>query len=292
MIIVRLNGGLGNQMFQYATGRTLAHRLDTQLKLDISQFQHNPDRNYNLGCFSIQEQFVSQQDLDRIQMPILMFFKNPFRLLRKKMSSEPPIIRVMERYFHFDPEIQNLSDNIYLKGYWQSEKYFKEIEEIIRREFSIKIPPDSDNKEFRDRISAVNSVSIHVRRGDYVTNPLTYQTHGVCDVDYYQKAIDETLKAIDKPHFFIFSDDQSWAKSNIILNAPMEYVTHNDSLKNYEDLRLMSTCKHHIIANSSFSWWGAWLNQNPDKIVIAPQKWFNDPTINTNDLIPSTWIRL
>ena len=141
-------------------------------------------------------------------------------------------------------------------------------------------------------ILAVNSVSIHVRRGDYLTNPVTFQTHGLCDIDYYKKAIDEILDLVDKPHFFIFSDDQSWAKSNIIFGAPTDYVMHNNSLKNYEDLRLMSYCRHHIIANSSFSWWGAWLGNNPEKIVIAPKKWFNDPKIDTTDLIPDTWLRL
>jgi len=134
-----------------------------------------------------------------------------------------------------------------------------------------------------------NSVSIHFRRGDYVTNPLTSQHHGVCSNKYYQDAISLLKSKISQPHFFLFSDEPEWLKTNVSLQEPFRIIDNNPG---YVDLYLMSNCKHNIIANSSFSWWGAWLNNNPDKIVIAPHKWFNEPGINTYDLIPETWIRL
>jgi hypothetical protein len=225
-------------------------------------------------------------------MPVITTLKNPLQVIRQKIRGETPIIRVKEQHFHFDPAILELPDNTYLEGYWQSEKYFKRIEEIIHQEFSFKNFPDPVNRDLGDRISSVNSVSIHVRRGDYVTNPVTNQTHGVCDIDYYQKAIVEIFKNVVKPHFFVFSDDQIWAKSHIITNAPTEYVTHNKSSKNYEDMHLMSLCHHHIIANSSFSWWGAWLSNYNEKMVIAPEKWLNDCRYNTDDICPKSWLMI
>jgi hypothetical protein len=151
----------------------------------------------------------------------------------------------------------------------------------------------SPNEEMAHRIGGEESaVSIHVRRGDYVSDAGTNRFHGTCSVDYYHDAVDRISGFAPASHFFVFSDGIDWAKENLRLRQPVTYVDFNDGEKNYEDLRLMSLCKHHIIANSSFSWWGAWLNPNPDKIVIAPKKWFNDPSINTDDLIPNSWLRL
>ena len=135
-------------------------------------------------------------------------------------------------------------------------------------------------------------MSLHVRRTDYVQNALTNKIHGVCDQDYYASCVRYIGDQVSNPHFFIFSDEPQWAKDNLMFDFPMTVVDCNDASRNYEDLRLMSTCKHNIIANSSFSWWGAWLNSNPNKIICAPKQWFTDSTRNTKDLIPSNWIRL
>ena len=137
-----------------------------------------------------------------------------------------------------------------------------------------------------------NSISLHVRRADYVTNPQANQFHGVSSMEYYNKAIHKIKSIISEPHFFIFSDDITWAKQNMIIDCPTTFVSHNGPDKNYDDLRLMSFCKHHIIANSSFSWWGAWLAMNKNKVVIAPTRWFNSPDRNTKDVIPENWFSI
>jgi hypothetical protein len=289
MIIVRLFGGLGNQMFQYAVGRALAYRIDTELKLDISDYNGNPLRQYNLFPFNIIENFATMSDLDRVRKSFFAGVKSPIRLLKETLNRDIPIISIKERIIDFDLEILHLPDNVYLKGYWQSEKYFKDIEKIIRIEFGFKAIPDPLNKKIGQQIADGESVSIHVRRGDYVSNPQTLQVHGVCDVRYYQKAINKMCNKIDTPHFYVFSDDPMWAKANMSADAPIDFLTHNDTLKNYEDLRLMTLCKHHIIANSSFGWWGAWLNPNKEKIVIAPKKWFRTTTFKLDDRFPSEW---
>ena len=133
---------------------------------------------------------------------------------------------------------------------------------------------------------------MHIRRGDYVSNPTTNKLHGTCSLEYYHNAVDIIAAKVSNPHFFIFSDDHEWARNNFKIDYPLTFVAHNNAGKNYEDMRLMSLCKHHIIANSSFSWWGAWLGSNPKKIVCAPRGWFKDKSLNTNDIIPSDWSRI
>lgn len=292
MIITQLNGGLGNQMFQYATGRSLACHNNTQLKLDISQFHQDNLREYCLSPFNITENIASQADLNRVNRPLAWKVKNPVKTLKSVKNRKTPITYVKERDFNFNPEILKLPDNIYLEGYWQTEQYFKRIEPILQKDFSLKITLGTIIHEMSERIvQDGNAVSVHVRRGDYVTDPETNKTHGVCTIDYYERALEKMMQNIDNVKFFIFSDDPNWVKENISLDAP-SYCVSDHGLKNYEEQYLMSLCRHHIIANSSFSWWGAWICSNPEKIIIAPKKWFNRSEINTNDLIPKSWIRL
>jgi len=292
MIITRLVGGIGNQMFQYATGRALAHRLDTQLLLDVSHFQHTTDRHYDLGCFSIQEMLATQSDLDDIQTVADTTYKKYFKIFRSTFRGRKPIVRFKERYFHFDSSVLTLPDNTYIEGYWQSEKYFKEIEHVIRNEFHIKKPPDLLNKKIGNDILACEAVSIHVRRGDYVTNPITNRILGLCNSDYYNKSVEDIAQKLDRPVFFIFSDDPIWTKANLQLDYPRVYISHNGPERNYEDLRLMSMCQHNIVANSSFSWWGAWLNSHEHKNVYVPENWFRRAIMETKDLIPDSWIKV
>ena len=197
-----------------------------------------------------------------------------------------------EKHFQFDPEAYRAPDQSYLVGYWQSEKYFSDIEHIIREEFSFKDEPDDMNKKILRQIRGANAVSVHIRRGDYVTDPGTAKVHGTCPPDYYRQALALIERKIPAPHFFIFSDDIAWVRQNLKSRSPAFFVDHNQQRQDYEDLRLMSGCRHHIIANSTFSWWGAWLAANPNKIVIAPKKWFNDPTVSTHHLIPPSWVKL
>jgi len=185
-----------------------------------------------------------------------------------------------------------LPDNIYLEGYWQSEKYFKHIESIIRNDFTYINETDSDNLKILNRIKGSESIAIHFRRGDYINNRKTNEVHGICSMEYYNSAVDYIAQKVSSPYFFIYSDDIEWVKRNLSIKYNKMFVDINTPEKASNDLRLISNCKHQIIANSSFSWWGAWLNQNPEKIVIAPKKWFMDEKRNTSDLIPEKWIRL
>ncbi len=297
MIIVQLLGGLGNQMFQYAAARKIAHDKNTILKLDVSCFKDNKcatERQYELSCFNIIESFASREEVYNLKGTDTNNISGKFFKAINKIKPYHKRSYIKEKHFHFDPEISNVSDDVYMEGYWQSEKYFKEIEDIIRSEFKIKDSPDAKNTKIAEFVTSLylRSVSIHIRRGDYVTDSDTNSFHGICGLEYYQKAINKLASIIKNPHFFIFSDDPDWVKNNLILEYSATYVTRNLGIKDYEDLRLMSLCKHHIIANSSFSWWGAWLSENSDRTVMAPGKWFNDSSINTNDLIPESWNRI
>lgn len=285
MIVVKLIGGLGNQMFQYAIGRSLSLIHDVPLKLDISAFEDYDDRAYSLKYFKINGEIATA--LESARFTKAKFLKRSFEKLK-------PYYRrsiIVECCFDFDANILNAPGDVYLDGYWQSEKYFAEIENIIRKEFAVKTAQEGKNLELAELIASTDSVSLHIRRGDYISDPETKKVHGICNLDYYSSCVEQLTEKLRNPHFFVFSDDPDWARDNLNLSYPMTLVNHNGMDKDYEDLRLMGQCKHHIIANSSFSWWGAWLCENPNKIVIAPERWFNDPNINTNDLIPNTWIR-
>lgn len=199
---------------------------------------------------------------------------------------------VSEKFFHFDPSILKIDTSCILAGYWQSEKYFQSSRSKIIEDFRPKEVMNSVNRFTAESIDSTNSVSIHVRRGDYVTNSQANKFHGLCGLDYYEKAIEFIQKRASNTHFFIFSDELDWVKENLRINAPTSYISANTGGESYWDMQLMKECRHHIVANSSFSWWGAWLSENQDGMVIAPDKWFSDPSINTKDLIPSRWVRL
>ncbi len=289
MIIVKLIGGLGNQMFQYATGRRLAHELGVDLKLDISGFNASQSRRYDLSVFNIQEDFISGQEL----VTLVPAKSGKFRRLMNCFIRDSILVekgRVEELALCFNPKVLTLSDGSYLDGYWQCEKYFIDIKEILKVEFQMKTAQDGKNKELAEMIASTDSVSIHVRRGDYLS--AAHQTHGLCDLNYYKSAVQLLLKTIARPSFFIFSDDIAWCREHLNLQHPTVFVDHNAPDNAFEDLRLMSQCKHNIIANSSFSWWAAWLNQHKDKIVIAPSTWFISKQFDGRDIVPSAWIKI
>jgi Glycosyl transferase family 11 len=291
MIITQLNGGLGNQMFQYAAGRCLAYSLKTELKLDISRFRQDTFRNYDLSVFSIRENIASDADLNRVRHPLPWMIKHPIKTLKSVVRQDVTVRYVKESQYHFDPAFFNLPENVYLEGYWQSEKYFKKIEPLIRQEFRLHTEPKAPVQELAVRIREGNAISIHIRRGDFVKNAATNATHGVCSPDYYHQAVEKISRQVDDARFWIFSDDPAWVKENITVGYPSYYVSDHH-FNNYEDMYLMSCCRHHIIANSSFSWWGAYLDSNPGKIVIAPKRWFKKTDISTTDLLPESWIRI
>lgn len=289
MVIVRLFGGLGNQLFQYATARRVAHINNVPLKLDVSGFESYKLHRYSLKHFNILEEFASSDEIARFNGRGLVCH---ISLWVQKLLPHYRRKRVIERHFNFDANILKISDNVYLNGYWQSEKYFKDIETLLRQELTLKAAPDSANVAMGEWIRGVRSVSLHIRRRDYVSDPATQQIHGTCSLDYYAAAIAKLSEGVEDPYFFVFSDDPQWAQENLKLEHPTTFVTHNGPDKNYEDLRLISLCQHHIIANSTFSWWGAWLSVNPDKLVFAPQKWFRTLDRNSDDIMPETWERI
>lgn len=292
MIIVKIIGGLGNQIFQYAFGRYLAEIHGTELKLDITGFEQYKLHAYSLGQFNIVENFATKEDIARLQK----YRKKPSR----KWFLYNTFIADNRRYvqegsFQFIPALLETGGDAYLEGFFQTEKYFKGIEEIIRKEITVKTPLSGKDKEMADAMAQTTSVMMHIRRGDYVTDQASNHLHGTCGVEYYKKAVSIIAGKVENPHLFVFSDDHEWVKENIKLGYPTTYVDHNGADKNYEDLRLMSLCRHHVIANSSFSWWGAWLSSHPGKIVVGPKRWFQNPGKKAevfDDVLPEGWIRL
>jgi len=300
VIIVSLTGGLGNQMFQYAVGRHLAEKNSTLLKLDLSGFEAYKLRRYALHCFKIWEHIATMEEIStfkrkRVSRTAKLLSKIGTRWVGLSSATSDfyqDAIVLKERGFSFDPSIMEAKGNIYLEGYWQSEKYFSAIRDILLREFTFKYEQDAKSREIAEQIQKTESVSLHIRRGDYVHDPLTNKAHGLCSFEYYQKAVNYITQKIPNCHFYIFSDDRAWVCENFKLDYPVTMVDHNNASTNYEDLRLMSLCRHSIIANSSFSWWGAWLNSNPEKIVVSPERWFNDKSLDTKDMIPEGWLKI
>lgn len=292
MIIVQLKGGLGNQMFQYATGRRLACMHDVCLKLDLSWFASDicgvTPRSFALAPFSIIAESATEQEISRLYEPHVGRLRSLINNLRRDYRRT----HIRAHDSRFDPSILGLPDDVLLDGHWQSEKYFHDIAHLIRGEFKLRMEPVGQNREVISEINGYNAISLHIRRGDYVTDVKTAAWHGVCSYEYYKNAVEVIVSKVENPHFFVFSDDPEWVQERFKLSYPMTIVDNNGADFAYEDLRLMSLCRHQIIANSSFSWWGAWLNPRPDKIVIAPSRWFNDETIDTSDLIPASWLRI
>lgn len=292
VIVSQIIGGLGNQMFQYAVGRALSLRLGQPLRLDISGFAgYGLHHGFELQrVFNCHAELATEADVRDI---LGWQFSTGIRRVveRPVMAAFRRHGFVVEPHFHYWPGISQAPRDCYLTGYWQSEKYFCEVSSIIRADFTFKVPLTKRNAEIAAQIGQVNAVSLHVRRGDYARNPKTMATHGLCTLDYYQAAIRYVSDRVEQPYFFVFSDDIAWVKDNLKMDFPCQYVDHNQGAESYNDMCLMSLCRHHIIANSSFSWWGAWLNTRPEKIVIAPQRWFaNDNKVA--DLFPSGWVTL
>ena len=292
MIVVKLMGGLGNQMFQYAAGRSLAQRTGSKLFMDLSWFDiaYTTDtiREYELDCFGLPNSFKSVNSLTLIEKfePTL---KSRLYKVTKGLR-KPYAIHFIEKDQTYNKAFESLEGNVYLDGWWQSQKYFKDIRSQLLKDFTNKKDPQGQNVDWLKSIQSSNSISLHVRRGDYANNKNTKSYHGLIGLDYYKAASSKIAKKVKDPHFFVFSDEPEWCKKNLKLDFPTTYISGNKD--GSEDLRLMKNCKHNIIANSSFSWWGAWLNRHPDKMVIAPKRWFSDPKANATDIVPAEWVRL
>jgi len=298
MIIVGLMGGLGNQMFQYAAARRLAIHLGTELRLDITFHISNegPEtpRPYLLDRFAIEADVIKSNELRSFLDAGLPGYKHSLNSMASKLTGHKPFKNpkmFVETDKNFEPEVLELPNDRYLQGYFQSERYFRDVRYDILKEFTVRAPMDQRNKEMASKISATRSICMHVRRGDYFSNEVCQKVHGVDLTDYYRQAIEQMKERVDDCHFFLFSDEPEWVRDNLDLKDVSTVVDINSPGDPEQDLRLMSGCENFIIANSSFSWWGAWLSQNTDKVVIAPRRWFLDDR-DVRDRCPEEWIRL
>ena len=278
MIITRLHGRLGNQMFQYAAARGLAMRLGTQVALDtrgvLARGEGVLTRVFDLPL------------VDPAPLPPPRQQKLRYGLWR--LLGQTPRFR-REHGLGYNPSIQNWGDGEYLHGYWQSEKYFADIADTIRQDFTFPTLSSPQNADMAAQIAGSQSISLHVRRGDY----LTLGAHVLCGQAYYEAALARVLQGISgEPTVFVFSDDPQWAKDNLPLPCTKVVVDFNGPDADFEDMRLMSLCQHNIIGNSSFSWWGAWLNKAPAKRVAGPASWFGDPKLVNHDILPPGWLRV
>ena len=258
MIISKLAGGLGNQMFQYAIAKSIAIKNNDAFKLDISFYSKQTLRHYELKFFTIEKSLDSGESLLSKVKRRLGFI--PENYYREKETTR------------FDKKVFDYEGNIILDGYWQNENYFKEIRDELLKDFTPKTDISNEAKKHLEQICSSNSISIHVRRGDYIHNSHINNVHGICDLDYYLKAIEYVNENTANTKYFIFSDDIVWCKEKFDFLDNKIFV--DDTKSGIEDLELMKHCKHNIIANSTFSWWAAWLNENDNKIVIAPKTWW------------------
>jgi hypothetical protein len=288
MVIARLTGGLGNQMFQYAAGRALADRLGAELLLDTRALQHTlafqpyTRRNYALGQFKLRARVATPAELEDWPKWVMdIGMRLPFSLpFLRRWHFEPAIT--------YDQRVQSLQDPVCLVGYWQSERYFSDSADRIRADFTLEKPLTGTNADILERARSGNSVGLHVRRGDFANLPAAAKAHGLCSIDYYRRAISLVRERQTGCHFLVFSDDPEWARSELPLDSSAVFVVGNAESPE-QDLALMRACKHHIIANSSFSWWAAWLGYHAQQTVIAPTPWYASPKLDARDLVVSRW---
>lgn len=290
MIIVKMWEGLGNQLFQYAFARALQIRTGQKVFIDTNNADRGRKERYIKRCY----------ELDNLRITLSSCTKQPLKGLcllyntevGQQLSKTDFIFKVPGmKYYEEDTvaykeELLLVDENVYFKGWFQNELYFSEYEEVLRREF---IPKKKIriSLEIRQILEQMETVSVHIRRGDYKRNRC------MLPLAYYEQAIDLMKHQLNSPYFIIFSDEPEWVKSNLKLNGGYKIICKNDGFKDYEEMLLMSRCKHNIIANSTFSWWAAWLNQNKNKIVIGPQIWFPEFTKNRGiNIMPDAWLKL
>lgn len=290
MIIVKISGGLGNQLFQYAFGQYLANKLSTDVLYDIQtnlRINNFTPRTLALLNFNLKLNKATEKDIRKMRY----FSKNGLQRMERKLVQLYPFLNTkykVEKNSHSE-FIQDVKDNCYYDGYWQSYKYLTDNKILKITKITIEENVRSRKKDIISRIQKSESISIHIRRGDYLTVKNNTNIFATCNLDYYFNAINYINQYVDNPVFYIFSDDINWAKENF---NGIEYIFMENN-EPYEDMYLMSLCKHQITANSTFSWWGAWLNNNNEKIVITPKQWYVGELNKTvNELIPEEWIKI
>ncbi len=284
MIYVKLMGGLGNQMFQYAFGKAFSLKHKIPFAADLSFYEEThplsevTPREFEIDVFNIHFDSIVKKE------PYLFFEHSLLKRVERKLKANHFLDEVG---FDFQENLLSFHDDVVFKGYFQTEKYFFDIRNVLLQDFTPRSSLTSLSLSYIEEAHNVESVSIHIRRGDYVTSSY----HHSCDLLYYSKAIHLIAQKKSNLKLYIFSDDIAWVKNELQFDFPCVYVEHNVGKKSFEDLMIMKACKHNIIANSSFSWWGAWLGEQQDKIVVAPLGWFKKG-ISSKDLVPERWVRI
>ena len=284
MIIVKLMGGMGNQMFQYALYRALLAQ-GKEVKLDREKFTHIDEKRdcfLDYGCFDLEYELCTKKEARKYVLGTGMTARVLMRVFGDRSTHY-----YEKRGYEYDSAVMGLSEG-YLDGGWQSWKYFKDIEPDIKKVYRFENKLAGRNKQFENQIQSTNSVAVHVRRGDYVKLQKIYGN--ICTIEYYNKAIEIINQTIVSPVFYFFSNDMDWTRRNFGDRKNYIYVEGNSETKGYIDMKLMSECQHQIIANSSFSWWAAYLNSNLDKKVICPDRWVNGK--ETLDVYCLDWIKV
>lgn len=279
MKIVKLKGGLGNQMFEYAFGKVIqADAYEISFFYEQKFHPELTQRDYELDFFKLQLDFIDTKEIKKLckKNKFLSFLgiKNHLPLIQENPISI------------YNPKLLQYNEGLF-DGYFQCAQYYENIRDKLLKDFVPNKKPNQQNEKMLKKIKTTNSISLHVRRGDYVK---LQHHHGLCDIDYYKKAIEFIASKVSNPHFFLFSDDIPWVEENLKIDFPYTIIDYNQGSDSPWDMWLMKNCYHNIIANTSFSWWGAWLNENPDKIVIAPQVWMANG--RKTDIIPINWVRI
>lgn len=302
VVNIRLGGGLGNQLFQYAFGRRFSLANHARLVLDATGYDNveSPDPGRGVRMLGLDHFKIEGMIMRRVRdatppqswtrRKIRKYWDKATRLVesRKPYYLRRQVVEPVENHFHFDPRLYSrlIRGPVFLYGYWQTEKYFADIEATIRAELVVRDELDGMNAQFAKAISSMNSVSIHVRHGD---NATTETALGVLPPGYFTQTVNAVSNEITNPHFYVFSDDIPWARQMLALDQPVTFVEHNGDARNYEDLRLMSMCRHQILSNSTFSWWGAWLGKKDAQIVYAPRRYYQNIDRPNPDLYPEQW---
>ena len=291
MIIVKFSGGIGNQLFQYAAGLRIAIRNRTELKADLSSYSTDDLRQFRLHVFDVRLEQARRLDYEPFKKLRIYGKRHMPLLLLERLG----VIHLPRTYTHlcpsFFPKLLKAGRHSLLNGYWQSEEYFRDISTELRRNLEFVAPLPKEVQQLANEIAHKKCLSVHIRRGDYVANSTNLSNHGVCSVNYYKEALTYFQSRYEIDQVLIFSDDIPWVKENLPIGLPHIYASSISS-EDYQDLYLMQHCIYHIIANSSFSWWGAWLSQADPLHIIAPKQWFANPSYDSSRIVPTNWHRI
>lgn len=285
MIIVRLSGGLGNQMFQYAFGKSASTKTGQELKFDISFFEKQTHRKLELiNCIEAMN-VATREEIVNILYPKNIFLRMAAYIFKKTWKHSDNYIRE-KKSFCFDDSVFKINKSSYFEGYWQNPDYFNDMRNVLLEEFQMKENLDDYSKSVIEKMSQTNSVSIHIRAGDYLNIP---EVRDICNGNYYSRAISTVKEKVQNPNFFVFCEDEDYSRKMLPKNIISTFVKTSLN-KPHLDMFIMTKCKHNIMANSSFSWWGAWLNQNLSKIIISPKTWHTNS--DKNDIVLENWIKI